>query len=89
MRREASTSHAESSAMLADSCSKRVKVNQAQFQFAVHNSQFTVNERGVATCLLPPLLPLCNCPTQVQHEVEVVGALLPQTRRLLLVKLSC
>lgn len=52
MRHEASQSHADSSVMLADSCSKRVKVNQAQFQFAVRNSQFTVNERVVAT--LPP-----------------------------------
>lgn len=52
LRHEASQSHADSSAMLADSCSKRVKVNQAQFQFAVRNSQFTVNERVVAT--FPP-----------------------------------
>lgn len=52
LRHEASQSHADSSAMLADSCSKRVKVNQAQFQFAVRYSQFTVNERGVAT--FPP-----------------------------------
>lgn len=58
LRHEASQSHADSSATLADSCSKRVNVNQAQFQFAVRNSQFTVNERVVATFPPPSTLHL-------------------------------